>query len=50
MAVIEEERSSATTYQGFSDPKAIKHYDGATYYNMTMMFLDNFSLGADAMG
>ena len=50
MAIIRDEKDSIITYNGFYDDGATTPYDGASFYNMFMMFLDNNSLGADAMG
>lgn len=50
LAIIRDEEDSIITYNGFYDKGATTPYDGASFYNMFMMFLDNNSLGADAMG
>lgn len=50
IAFIEDEKDSALTFKGDYSRTGIKVHDGATYYNGTMVDLDNNSLGADAMG
>jgi len=47
---IEDERDSSFTLKGDYEKFGIKVHDGATWYNGTMVELDNNSLGADAMG
>ena len=48
--IVEDERDSVITYGGLYKKGGTKPYDGATFYNMFMIPLDNNSLGADAMG
>ena len=50
IAFIDDEKDSSITFKGDYDSKGIKVHDGATWYNGTMVDLDNNSLGADAMG
>jgi hypothetical protein len=50
IAMINDEKNSSITFKGDYDKKGIKVHDGGTFYNGTMVNLDNNSLGADAMG
>lgn len=50
IAVIEDYRDSGLTISGDYDSENIKPFDGASFYNPTMQYLDNNSLGGDAMG
>lgn len=50
VAIIEDYRDSGLTIGGEYDSANIKPFDGASFYNPTMQYLDNNSLGGDAMG
>ena len=50
IAIFEDVKGSAYTYSGFKDSAATTPYDGATFENGILRYLDNNSLGADAMG
>jgi len=50
MTFIGDEKDSAITFKGDYKSDEIAVHNGATFYNGTMVDLDNNSLGADAMG
>lgn len=50
VAIIEDDRDVVFNYNGNFDSGGTKPFDGASFYNPTMNYLDNNSLGGDAMG
>ena len=50
IAIIDDYRDSGLNYSGNYSDSSIKPFDGASFYNITMNYLDNNSLGGDAMG
>lgn len=50
IAIIEDYRDSGLNYSGDYSKSSIKPFDGASFYSIAMRYLDNNSLGADAMG
>lgn len=50
IAIIDDYRDSGLNYSGNYSNSSIKPFDGASFYNITMNYLDNNSLGGDAMG
>lgn len=50
IAIIEDYRDSGLNYSGNYSRSSIKPFDGASFYSVTMNYLDNNSLGGDAMG
>lgn len=50
VAIIEDDKDGVFNYNGNNAPSGTKPFDGASFYNPTMNYLDNNSLGGDAMG
>lgn len=50
IAIIDDYRDSGLNYSGNYNKSSIKPFDGASFYSITMNYLDNNSLGGDAMG
>ena len=50
IAILTDAFDSYITFKGDYDKKGVETHNGATFYNGTMVDLDNNSLGADAMG
>ena len=50
VAIIEDDKDGVFNYNGNFDTSGTKPFDGASFYNATMNYLDNNSLGGDAMG
>lgn len=50
IAIIEDDKDVVFNYNGNFDSGGTKPFDGASFYNPTMNYLDNNSLGGDAMG
>ena len=50
VAIIEDDKDVVFNYNGNFDAGGTKPFDGASFYNATMNYLDNNSLGGDAMG
>ena len=49
-AIFEDDFDSSWNYSGDFDARGTKPFDGATFQSITMNYLDNNSLGGDAMG
>lgn len=50
IAIIEDDKDVVFNFNGNFDAGGTKPFDGASFYNATMNYLDNNSLGGDAMG
>lgn len=50
VGIIEDDKDVVFNFNGNFDAGGTKPFDGASFYNATMNYLDNNSLGGDAMG
>ena len=50
IAIIEDDKDVVFNFNGNFDAGGTKPFDGASFYNATMNYLDNNSLGGDSMG